>query len=341
MTTLTKRERVDAALRGEIVDRPPVSAWRHFVPEERAANTLAEAHLRFFHEYDWDWLKVNPRATYYAEAWGSQYDFDTYAGVVPTLVRTPLNDARDLAKITPLNPTEGVFAEHIELIERIKAGLGAAHAVQTVFSPLSVLNFLLVRPGEQAGEAQYDRLRALLHESPQAVHAALGAIAETLAGYAAANVRSGASGIFFAIVRLAREGALSPAAYAEFGRPYDLQVLNGVQDAPFNLLHICGPKAYFNEILDYPVHAINWASIGQDNPTLAEARGLTAKGLIGGIDEHEALQHGTPNDVIAAAHKTFAYAGRVGVLLSPGCGVAVDVPPANLHALRRAVEPTV
>ena len=41
MTQLTKRERVDAALRGETVDRVPVSAWRHFIPEERQADSLA------------------------------------------------------------------------------------------------------------------------------------------------------------------------------------------------------------------------------------------------------------------------------------------------------------
>ena len=34
MAQLSKRERVDAALKGEPVDRVPVAAWRHFLDEE-------------------------------------------------------------------------------------------------------------------------------------------------------------------------------------------------------------------------------------------------------------------------------------------------------------------
>lgn len=52
MTELTKRQRVDVALRGEAVDRLPVTAWRHFIPEERSATQLAAAHLQFLRTYD-------------------------------------------------------------------------------------------------------------------------------------------------------------------------------------------------------------------------------------------------------------------------------------------------
>ena len=52
------------------MDRPPVSMWRHFYAEETAADTLAEAMLGFQREYDWDFMKVNPRASYHAEDWG-------------------------------------------------------------------------------------------------------------------------------------------------------------------------------------------------------------------------------------------------------------------------------
>ena len=42
MTQFSKRERVDAALKGELVDRVPVSAWRHFIPAELSPETLAQ-----------------------------------------------------------------------------------------------------------------------------------------------------------------------------------------------------------------------------------------------------------------------------------------------------------
>lgn len=73
---MNKHERVAAALAGHEIDRPPVGTWRHFVGREANACDLAAAMVEFQRTYDWDWVKVNPRATYFAEAWGNIYDFD-------------------------------------------------------------------------------------------------------------------------------------------------------------------------------------------------------------------------------------------------------------------------
>ncbi len=340
MAQLSKRERVEAALKGEPVDRVPVSAWRHFIDEEGRADTLARVSLKHFEDFDWDWLKVNPRATYYAEAWGNQYDFNHYDSVLPELISGPLNMPADLEKIGPINPTAGVFAEQLELVRLVKAGIGNAHFLQTVFSPLSVLAFLVARPEthtiEAAVQAQYDGLHQYLQENPQGVHEALGYIATTLGQYAAAAVDAGASGLFFAIVKLARQGILSEAEFEEFGKPYDLQVLKAVEGAPFNLLHICGPYAYFDAVTDYPVQALNWATLGQHNPTVGEASRRTNKALVGGVDEVGTLQTGTPEQVIAEALAAIHATNGRHLLLTPGCGTSSDVPAANLHALREA-----
>lgn len=341
MSTLSKRERVDAALAGLPVDRAPVSAWRHFIPEERYSATLAAATLADFHQFDWDWIKVNPRATYYAEAWGNRYDYAGYDGVLPRLVSGPVRAAADLGRIAAVSPTGGVFAEQLDLLRRIRSGVDGAHFVQTVFSPLSVLAFLTAGLGDQTPSlglgSDFGHLRALIAADPQAVHAALDVIATTLAGYAAASVEAGASGLFFAIVRLARAGVLSEAEFAAFGRPYDLRVLEAVRGAPFNLLHICGPQVYFDQARDYPVHALNWAAVGQGNPGIAEARAHTDKALIGGVDEAGPIFSGTPEAVEAEAAAALVAGGPTKFLLAPGCGVAVSTPAANLHALRRAV----
>ncbi|MDW8234508.1 MAG: uroporphyrinogen decarboxylase family protein [Roseiflexaceae bacterium] len=343
MSVFTKRTRLEAALQGEMVDRPPVAAWRHFIAAEYAAAPLAEAHLCFFREYDWDWLKINPRATYYAEAWGARYDYNDYQGVLPRLVVNPFRTPDDLDRIQPCSIETAALAEQLDLVRHIRASIADVHVVQTLFSPLSVLMFLLARPEDPRSDEglilQIERLRTLLRHYPAIAHRALNAIAETLASYAGSVVAAGASGIFFAIVRLARVGALSIDEFATFGVPYDWKVLEAVRHAPFNILHICGPKVYFDQACRYPVHAINWATQGQGNPTLAEARALTGKALIGGIDEHGALLHGTPEDVLAEAHQSLGRAGQVGILLAPGCAVDESTPPRNLRALRRAVEP--
>lgn len=342
MTQLSKRERVDAALRGEPVDRVPVSAWRHFIPEERTSDGVVDAHVQFFHEFDWDWLKVNPRATYYAEAWGNRYDYDHYDGVLPRRIAGPITSSADLARIEPASVTKGVFGAELNVLGRLGRELGGAHFVQTIFSPLSVLAFLTTQLGNQLPDlglqSNFAGVRGLIHEHPKEVHTALAAIAQTLRSYAGAVLETGASGVFFAIVRLARAGVLTPEEYEEFGKPYDLQVLEGAQGAAFNVLHVCGPQAYVGLAGEYPVHAVNWAAVGQGNPTLAEARTRTDKALIGGVDEAGAIQTGTPADVRAEAQAAIASAGTSKLLLSPGCGLATDVPTANLRGLRQAVE---
>ena len=67
--TLSKQERVQAVLEGETVDRPPISVWRHFYDRETTSQGLVESMLGFQRQYDWDFMKVNPRAQYHVEDW--------------------------------------------------------------------------------------------------------------------------------------------------------------------------------------------------------------------------------------------------------------------------------
>ena len=338
---LSKRERVEAALAGEAVDRVPVAAWGHLIPAERDIDAFAEASVSFFRVYDWDWLKVNPRATYFAEAWGSEYDFDNYGGVLPRFVRNR-NDPLDLGDLKPAGSSTKVWAEHLDALRKIKRGLGGAPFVQTIFSPASVLASLVGRPTDNSQEAvtrdQADTLLTLIRSSPDNVHRALAVIADSLAALAASSLDAGADGIFFAITKHARKGELTRKEFEAFGKPYDFKVLAAARGAKFNILHSCGPEIYWDEIQDYPVRALNWASVGQGNPDLAEARKRSGFALIGGIDETGVLKDGSPSQVREAALKAIELGGTRGFLLAPGCSIDPSVPPANIRAFRDAVE---
>src|SRR6266853_1844831 len=50
-------ERVDAALRGDPVDRVPASMWGHDFEREWDPHSLAEAMVENFSRYDWDYMK--------------------------------------------------------------------------------------------------------------------------------------------------------------------------------------------------------------------------------------------------------------------------------------------
>jgi uroporphyrinogen decarboxylase len=338
---LSKRERVLAALSGAEVDRAPVAAWGHLIPAEIRADTLAEASLAFLREYDWDWLKVNTRASIFAEAWGSEFDFSDYRGVLPRFVRNRF-DPLDFGYLEPVKTSTGVWAEHLAALRTIKKGIGGVPFVQTIFSPASVLAYLAGRPKdhlqESASRNHAETLLRLVRTEPDKVHHALGAIAESLAALAAASVEAGADGVFFAITKLARRGGLTLPEFEAFGKPYDLKVLAAVRGAPFNLLHTCGSEIYWDQVQDYPVQAINWASTLSGNPSIKEARVRSGFALIGGVDEIGILMDAEPKAVREAARAALAEGGKRKFLLAPGCCIEPATPRANIRAFRDSVE---
>jgi uroporphyrinogen decarboxylase len=155
-------------------------------------------------------------------------------------------------------------------------------------------------------------------------------------GYARATRDAGADGLFFAIVRLAREGYLTRPEYARFGRPYDLRVLEAVADAPLNVLHICGDHVYFDAITDYPVHAISWNNEAPGNPSFGAAMEVTSAAVMGGVAEDTTLPHGSPDDVRHAVTAALAATGGKRTLVSAGCSLDARTSPENLMALRDA-----
>ncbi|MBI1885238.1 MAG: hypothetical protein HYS09_02820 [Chloroflexi bacterium] len=325
---MTKNERVSAALRGDEVDRVPVSAWGHDFLREWSPEGLAAATLDAYRKYDWDFVKVNPRATYYAEAWGARFRPSGQPDQGPELVEAGVKSAADLARIGVTDVTKGPFGEQLAALRLIARELAAeARFIQTVFSPLAVVS-------RTTGSTK--AVQAFMREEPERLEAALGAIAETLARYAAACAEAGASGIFFASVEWGSRDHISDEEYGRFGRPYDLRVLEAARDAPFNVLHVCRDRNHLEGLLDYPVAALHWAAGGDGNPSLAGIAGRTAKAVMGGVSQDSTLIKGTPAEVTGEARQAIAETGGRRFLLAPGCSADPSVPEANLHALREA-----
>ena len=325
MAEMSRSERVAAALRGDLVDRVPVSAWWHDFEREWSPEGLAEATLEGYRTYGWDFVKVNPRATYYAEAWGARYR--PIPGRQPELIEPHLRGPEDLARFEPLSLDEGPFAEQLEALTLIARGLaGEAPFIQTVFSPLAVLS---------RGAGSTDAVRRCMAEDPAALERALDAIADTLARYAAACLDRGASGIFYATVEWGTRDTITPEEFDRFARPYDLRILAAVGSAPFNVLHVCRERNLLTHLLDYPVAAFHWASRSPGNPTLAEVHQRTERAVMGGVDHRRTMAAG-PEAIAAEAAEARATTGARRFLLAPECAIPPTTPPAHLHALREA-----
>ena len=141
---MNKRERVDAALRGQPVDRVPISFWGHDYLREWSAEGLASAMLENYRRYDWDYMKVNPRASYHVEDWGAELKPSGDPNKGPLWIRPAVTTTSDWRKLRPLEPDRGVLGEQLEALRLIRDGLaGEAYFIQTIFSPLSIAKYLV------------------------------------------------------------------------------------------------------------------------------------------------------------------------------------------------------
>lgn len=319
-------DRVLAALQGQEVDRVPVSAWWHDFAREWSPQGLAAHTLESYRRYGWDFLKVNPRATYYAEAWGAR--FRPRPDAAPELIEPLIRSAEDLARIRPLDPEGGPLGEQLAALEIIARDLaGEAPFIQTVFCPLAVVS-------RMAGSTE--AVQRLMREHPSRLLDALEAITSTLAPYARACLARGASGIFLATVEWGSQEVISPEDHDRFSRPFDLRILEGVRGAPFNVLHVCRANNLLEHLLDYPVAAFHWAPHQRANPSLSYIAVRTDRAVMGGVSQDTTLASGSPEAVVAEARAAIRETGGRRFLLAPGCAANPRSPEANLQALAEA-----
>ena len=326
---MTKRERVFAALRGDEVDRVPVSAWWHDFPREWSAKSLAEATIEAYETYDWDWIKLNPRASYYGEAWGAK--FEPNDDRQPDMTQPAFTSAEELSKLKPVDLKKRELAEQIESVKLIAKKIkGEAPLVQTVFSPLASLT-------RAARSTKF--MQRMIREQPDSVLSALDAVTETLTKFSRACLKAGADGMFFATVEWGSGDVMSWRDYEKFAKPYDLKVLEEIEDAQFNVLHVCLKNNHLMRMLDYPVAAFNWATQDTTNPSPGEVLSHTDRAVIGGSSHETILPSGTPAEVVKEAHRSILEAGSRRFLLSPGCAIPPTTPEKNLRALVQASSP--
>jgi uroporphyrinogen decarboxylase len=322
------RARLAAVSEGAWLQRPPVSFWRHFYTEENDSEALAAALLGFHREFGWDWIKLNPRASYLLEDWGFLYEASTHPHAKPAKKHFPVQTSADWQRITPKPATAGALGEHLELIARVVQAAGGDPVLMTVFTPLSVAGDLVPDDG---------MLLRHLQDHPQAVAGALDAITETLETFAVEALNAGADGLFFATTQWASRDLLSAEAYARWGRPYDLRVLQRVQQAPFNVLHVCGQRSLLGELKDYPVTFLNWGFADADNPDLALGHKLCGKPVIGGVARHHDLLNATPEGVYQSVCRQAALMQGLPWVCGPDCAIETQTGTDHLKAVSAAL----
>ncbi len=332
---MNKIERIQAALSGKEVDRVPVSAWMHFPKSDTTVDGQTDAIISFQKKYDWDFIKMMFRSTFLTEDWGCT--FQGYHKLLGYWVpdKFAVSNYDEWNKLQQLNPQNGAMGQMLQSVYKVRKEMNdSINVLATVFSPYMVAAQLSDWSGKFVKET--------MDKHPEILHNALEVITETLIDFVTECFSYGADGLFFSAF-YANSGYMSVEKYNEFCHPYNLRILNSVKEkSRFTMMHICGnateyhKRLMFEEFLDYPVNAYNWDDINAF-PSLSEARELTDKCLMGGIEKEGVIRNGKPDEIQKEAEKAIASAGMNKFMLTPGCVLPIDTPEANLLTLRKSV----
>ncbi|HTP08232.1 MAG TPA: uroporphyrinogen decarboxylase family protein [Anaerolineae bacterium] len=316
---MNKRERLEAAIAGQSVDRVPVALWRHFPGDDQDPNDLAAATIAFQRHWDFDFVKVTPASSFQIKDWGVQDEWRGNTEGTRQYTVHPIQRARDWRNLKVLEARSGGLGTQLKCLKMIVEALPDVPVIQTVFSPLAQMKNL-------AGE----RLLIDLRQNPVEVKAALGVIAQSTLAFVRAIASTGAAGIFYA-VQHATSNLLSAAEFAEFGREYDLRILEATKDYWLNVMHLHGDNVYFDAVADYPLQVWNWHD-RETGPSLQDGLARIKGAACGGIARDSVMLCGRPDDVRRQVAEAIAQTNGRRYIVGTGCVTMIPTPEANIRA---------
>ncbi|HBC91742.1 MAG TPA: uroporphyrinogen decarboxylase [Pelotomaculum sp.] len=331
---MTPRERIEAMRKGRPYDRIPCnpSLGDHaarvtgikVAEYHLSAVKMAEAQIAAYRTYGHDGVGVGPGSTGIAEAAGCKVAFPEQS--TPYIAEHVVKDYSDLFRLTPPDPRrDGRFPVFLEALEILVNELGKEVPVSlTVGGPVSTA----------ANLRGVENFLRDLYYHPEFAHELLRfALDSTIP-----LIKEAAKlGVKFGIVDPVSSGSLiSPKQYREFAFPYQKEMIHAMKEAAGSppMLHICGntKKIWLD------MAATGAGALSLDNVVdLAEAKQAVGDRIVltGNIRPTETMYLGTP-DVVAENVKEClrkAYDSPKGFILAMGCGLPIDTPPENLHAL--------
>lgn len=309
---MTRMQRFRAAVGGGAVDRPPCLSWSHFATGALGGTEHAMRHARYMRENDWDICKIVNDFRYPA----------------PEGIET-LNGATDMLLFDPVPMSAPNFAEELKCIRLLRAEFGPEMPIMlTTFDPFQQV---MRRVG-------YTKAKLVLQHPREALKM-LDTVCATMSQYMGEVRDAGCDSIFFSVnsaILPPHPRGIDDATFRELFRPFELRMLEAMEGM-VRVLHIHGTQLDVSRVIDYPAEAISVSDRLPGNPSLAQLRTMTAKPLMGGIDESTIAEKSLP-ELRAEIHDCVAQIGREGFILSPGCNVPAQTPWYMLRAIRDTCE---
>lgn len=314
---MTKRERCRAAVSGGLPDRIPYSLWSHIPQFDMNADAITAATYDFYKKYDVDFIKTMNNGMYPVEDFGCRIDnSDIASGGVAKLISGPIQKPDDWTKLEVCSIDCGGLFRELKylslLLEKVKND--DVPVVFTVFSPITTANKLC---GGKVVKYIHDGYTA-------EIKAALEVITSTTCQLAARAIELGADGVFMAtqMSNYSLDGNtqnLTEDEYVEYGKTYDVKVLNAANDAGawMNTVHCHGDNIMFDILKDYPAQVFNW-HVWESLPSLEEAFALTDKCLMGGLRRFD-ITSCDRNSIRNQIFQCCKLSGGRRLILTPGC----------------------
>jgi uroporphyrinogen decarboxylase len=313
--TLGHKERVDRALLGQEVDRPPFSLWHHFnkpTPEEEAQSLV-----EFHQHYDTDIVKAMNDFDYPRSTTGKWYE---------------------------ITPTDSPYPKQLETLELVRNGLNAdVYFIDTLFGPYFTAQLLLGAEPEYADRKLSENqvlvetsagLRTFQKRNPQAWHDVMGAITESTINHINKAKKIGTSGALVSIMN-ATEKFNSIEDYEQFSRPYDKRIMDALADSRLTMLHLHFlDESFIPQYRDFKAPVVNY-SVKTSGIPMTTMREHFTQTLAGGVDEidYNSL-------TVAEIRRQWTTARRQAgpkYIITPGCALPKTSTPQALARLRQSL----
>jgi len=304
---LGHKERVDRALLGQDVDRPPYTFYYHY--KRPTAPLEAQDHLDFHRKYKTDIVKVMNDFDYPKSTTGRWYD---------------------------LKPLNSPFPDQLETLRRVHDGLsGDAYFIDTIYGPYMTAMILYQSQPQFASQPKssdvQDKQIKSLHEfqqqNPDAWHSALDAITQSTINHIRHIKEIGASGALVSIFN-AESKFGSVEDYEKYTRPHDKRVFDELADTKLTILHLHSlERPYLDQFRDFNAPVLQY-SVKTSGIPISEVRRKYSEPIAGGVDEIDYRQL-TTEEIRAQWQAARLQAGGK-YIAAPGCSIPNDSTPEEL-----------
>lgn len=306
--TMTKRQRLLSAVRGEAVDRPPVSAWMHFGSEHLPPRAVALLHRKFYETYSWDFIKVMAD---YRFGVPDHMAFETRA---------------QLQELRPPGPKAACFKKQIECLKWLQDSVGPE--VPLFDSGYDPYQMLLRHIGRDQADNLWrhaDLALAFLEE-----------LSDAIVTHVAALKSVGVEGYFHSTnagAPVSASRGMADEVAERFVRPFNLKILDAAQGL-VRILHAHGSGIELRRLCNYQFEILHLSDRDKTNPGLSQARRWSGRCVMGGIDE-AGFSSVSIQELARQVDDAVAQTQGRGFILSPGCVVPPSSSARSLHFIRQ------